>query len=52
MTTSAAAGISDVRRQDDAMYYVAMCMLHSASKSLKNSTEKNFGESGTGEEKL
>ena len=51
-TKGAAAGLSDFRRQCNAVYYVAACVLHAASKSFQNATEKTFGESGMGEEKF
>ena len=50
MTEGAAAGLSAGRRQDGAVYYMATYVLHAASKSLQNTTEKTFGESGLGEE--
>ena len=50
VTKGAAAVLSAVKQQDDAVYYMAACVLYAASKSLQNSTEKNFGESGLGEE--
>ena len=50
VTEGAAAGLSAGRRQDGAVYYMATYVLHAASKSLQNTTEKTFGESGLGEE--
>ena len=48
VTEYESAGLSDVRQQDDAVYYVSACVLHTASKWLQNSMEKTFGESGMG----
>ena len=50
VTEGEAEGLSAVRRQDDVLYYVATCVLHAAPKSLQNTMEKNFCESGLGEE--
>ena len=50
MTEGSASGLSAVKQQDDAVYYVATCVLHAASKPLQTSMEKTFGESGLGEE--
>ena len=52
VTKGSAEGLSAVRKQDDAVYYVDECMLHAASKLLQNDTEKTFVESGLGEETL
>ena len=52
VTKGAAEGLSAISKQDKAVYYVAECMLHAASKLLKNDTEKTFVESGLGEETL
>ena len=50
VTEGAAAGLSAVRRKNDALYYVAACVLRAASKLLQNDTEKNFSELVLGEE--
>ena len=50
VTKGEAESLFDVRGQDNPVYYMAACVLHVASKMLQNAMEKNFGDSGLGEE--